>query len=74
MSFNVKTKTVIATPEEQEALLGKEKAAELKGSMEITMAVDNDAAARRAYASLGIPTKSKVSLGKFWDFIQVRHI
>jgi ATP-dependent RNA circularization protein (DNA/RNA ligase family) len=29
MSFNVKTKTVIATPEEQEALLGKEKFTEL---------------------------------------------
>lgn len=48
----------------------KEKATELKGSVEITMAVDNDAAARRAYSSLGIPTKSKVSLGMskgFWS-------
>lgn len=47
----------------------KEKATELKGSMEIVMAVDNDSAARAAYSSLGIPTKSKVSLESkkgFW--------
>ena len=35
-----------------------------------SLAVDNDAAARRAYSSLGIPTKSKVSLATekgFWS-------
>jgi predicted HAD superfamily phosphohydrolase YqeG len=40
----------------------KEKATQLKSEITITMAVDNDSAARAAYSSLGIPTKSKVSL------------
>lgn len=47
----------------------KEKAKELQANMTISLAVDNDSAARRAYASLGIPTKSKVSMATekgFW--------
>jgi predicted HAD superfamily phosphohydrolase YqeG len=50
----------------------KEKAAELKSQIEISMAVDNDSAARAAYSSLGIPTKSRVSLvtnKSFWNNI-----
>lgn len=40
----------------------RDTAQSLKSQMTISMAIDNDASTRRAYASLGIPTKNPASL------------